>query len=263
MKYLLMFLVLLSHYLYPGNKRFVFVVPSFNNVSCCIRNLESLLVQEYDNFYIRIIVDADTDGTYDVLRAYIQDHQISHVFITRNEQRQGSLANIFAMVQELHDDEIAITMDGDDYLIASDVLTTLNEIYQHDAVWMTYGSYIESTTGKPGVCRALPAWVLERNAFRDYPWVTSQLRTFYVWLFKKIDPADLQYRGRFFPTTGDLAFMFPMLEMARLGHIYYVERLWYVYNMDHENNDYKTKLSLLLQLDRYIRSKKRYESILI
>ena len=261
MKYFLVFLILLNHYLHADSKRFVFVVPSYNNAACCIRNLESLLMQEYENFYIRIIVDADTDGTYQLLSAYIHKHHISNVAITRNEQRQGSLANIVAMVYELNDDEIAITMDGDDYLIAADVLSALNEIYQHDEVWMTYGSYIESTTGKPGVCRALPTWVLEGNAFRDYPWVTSQLRTFYVWLFKKIDPQDLHYKGHFFPTTGDLAFMFPMLEMARLGHIYYVERLWYVYNMDHENNDYKTKLPLLLQLDRYIRSKKRYQAL--
>lgn len=240
------------------HKYFVFVVPSYNNASCCIRNLESLLAQTYDNFFIRIIVDADTDGTYQLLEQYLQEHGLTRVRLTRNIKRQGSLANIFAMVHELPDDAIAITMDGDDYLLATDVLTTLNHIYQDPQVWMTYGSYIASETGQAGVCRPLPAWVLARNAFRDYPWVTSQLRTFYVWLFKRIDPQDLMYQGSFFPTTGDLAFMFPMLEMASAGHIYYVPRLWYMYNMDHSNNDYKIKLPLLLQLDRYIRSKKRY-----
>lgn len=39
--------------------------------------------------------------------------------------------------------------------------------------------------------------------------------------------------------AGDVAFMIPLLEMASLGHIFFVERVIYRYNVENPINDFK------------------------
>jgi len=60
--------------------------------------------------------------------------------------------------------------------------------------------------------------------------------------------------------TSDLAFMFPMLEMAGY-HIANIEKSIYVYNMDNPLNDHKKNLGLQQRTDLYIRSKEKYKRL--
>jgi len=58
----------------------------------------------------------------------------------------------------------------------------------------------------------------------------------------------------------DLAFMFPMLEMAQERHCF-ISDILYVYNNDNPINDHKVDTPLQLSTDRYIRQKNRYSRI--
>ena len=54
-------------------------------------------------------------------------------------------------------------------------------------------------------------------------WMASHLRTFRHDLWLKIEDSDLRDNdGNYYPTTWDLAIMFPMLEMAGLRQVYMV-----------------------------------------
>ena len=58
----------------------------------------------------------------------------------------------------------------------------------------------------------------------------SHLRTYKRWLVDKIDGTDFQIDGRFYPCAGDLALMFPMVEMAGPAHARFIEDVLYLYN---------------------------------
>ena len=45
-------------------------------------------------------------------------------------------------------DEICVLLDGDDWLNGENVLARLNEIYEEEDCWLTYGSYIEYPSGR-------------------------------------------------------------------------------------------------------------------
>ena len=96
-------------------------------------------------------------------------------------------------------------------------------------------------------------------AFRTYR-CPSHLKTFYAWLFKKIDVEDLKIGGEFFPMTWDQAMMFPMLEMAGDRHAFIKETL-YVYNMTNPLSDNRVNAQLQRDLEKWIRSKPSYDKL--
>jgi hypothetical protein len=108
----------------------------------------------------------------------------------------------------------------------------------------------------------LPDKVLRKNSFRSYgKFCTTQLRTFYAGLFRKIKKRDLQHKGKYFMAAGDVAFMMPLLEMSSLGHIFFADRVIYRYNVENPINDYKVNGVLQGWCARKITSKKPYKPL--
>lgn len=223
-------------------KHIVVVIPSYNNAEWYENNLCSIFMQEYDNYQIIYIDDCSSDGTADLVEAYIaQAGQTERVTLIRNAEHTGHLHNHIVAVSMAPDDAIIVHIDGDDWLplderIRTDIFSMLNEIYEDPHVWLTYGSYYRYPQNNLGTCAEFPAEVIATHSYREHPWISSHLRTFYAWLFKQIDPADFKYTGedpeyvgKLWPAAADLSFMFPMLEMAN-GRYKYIPDLIYVYN---------------------------------
>lgn len=262
-KFLLLLFCSLSTVLCAHDTFFVVVIPSYNNINWYKRNLDSLFAQDnhYSNWCAIYINDCSCDGTGLAVEQYVQEHNFGHkVMIMNNEQNHGALANLYSAIHQCPDDAVIITLDGDDWFYDEYVLKYLNEVYQDPNVWMTYGQYEEYPTRHCGICQPMPTWVIEQNAFRNHTWVSSHVRTFYAWLFKSIKKEDLQFEGRFFPMTWDLAIMFPMLEMAAT-HMRYIERKLYVYNIDNPINDFKKDLNLVMKIHHHIRKKEKYQPL--
>ncbi len=146
------------------------------------------------------------------------------------------------MIHSCKDHEIMVTLDGDDWLSNPYVLSYLNATY-HDThfgkiPWITYGQYLKYPHNHPGGSRQIPNEIISTNSIRNYEWVTSHLRTFYAWLFKKIKREDLIWRNdEFFPTAWDNAFMLPMIEMAGL-HSRFIHEILYIYNLTNPISDH-------------------------
>ncbi len=223
-------------------KRIIVVIPSYNNAEWYVNNLSSIFMQEYENYHIIYIDDCSEDRTADLVERYITDvGEIDRVTLIRNAERKGHLYNHILAVTMAPDDAIIVHIDGDDWLrldeeVRTDIFSRLNKIYEDPTVWLTYGSYYRYPYGNRGTCKNFPAEIIQESAYREYPWVSSHLRTFYAWLFKRIDPQDFlytganpEYRGKLWPAAADLAFMFPMLEMAA-GRYEYIPDLIYAYN---------------------------------
>ena len=243
------------------HKEIVLIIPSYNNSAWCERNLNSVINQTYDNWSAVYIDDCSCDGTADAVHNYLLDHQTTHtITLIRNEQRQGALYNLYHAITQCADDAIIITLDGDDWLAHDHVLERINQIYNDASVWMTYGTYQIYPDATLGSWHAIDQSVIAANAFRQSTWISSHLRTFYASLFKRIALNDLMHEGAFFSVTWDMAFMFPMLEMAG-NHSRHVPEILYVYNQSNPINDYKVRLPLVLAMDKLIRSRARYRPL--
>ena len=155
-------------------------------------------------------------------------------------------------------DAIIVLVDGDDFLAHPQVLTRLNAIYQDPDVWVTWGQFTRFPQDSEGFCAPIPSEIVSANAFRDYPFVSSHLRTFYAGLYQRIRPVDLQdSAGQFFTTAGDVAQMWALHEMAG-PHGRFVDEVLYQYNRENPLNDDKLDRGGQVRTEREIRRKARY-----
>lgn len=238
-------------------KPFAIIIPSYNNSRFCERNLRSVLDQNYENFRIIYIDDCSTDDTYEKVKNYLLNQPIKATLI-HNNANKGALANLYDAIHSCSNEEIILTLDGDDFLAHDNVLTKLNEVYANPKVWLTYGNFVDypTYTQDPVICKKLT----KLHSFRKQEWVTSHLRTFYAGLFKKIKLEDLLYQGKFFPMAWDLPMMFPMLEMAG-DHIFFVKDVLYLYNRENPLNDHKVNVRLQAECAQYARSLTPYKKL--
>lgn len=241
-------------------KPFVVIIPSYNNIKWYRSNLDSVLNQNYTNYRIIYVDDCSTDGTSEAVREYLNqtNSKVSIDFIV-NYERVGAMANLYGAIHSCKDHEIAVLVDGDDWLYHDDVLKHLNEVYSSGEIWFTHGNLIEYPMGNVTWCEPIPTRVIESRTFREFK-CPSHLRTFYVWLFKKIRLQDFLYKGEFLRMAWDMAIMYPLAEMAEERHAF-VSDVNYAYNMSNPINDNKVDADLQNVLDRVIRNRPAYQRL--
>lgn len=202
-----------------GERRIVVVSPSYNNARYYQKHLDSVFNQNYSNWYMIYIDDNSEDNTAFLVEQYVDKKNMHNkVAVIKNGSRRGALANQYSAIHACQDTDIVILLDADDWLIDPGVMAYLNNVYSDNQTWLTYGQFKQHPTGHRGWHVPMPAEVVKNNAFRDFTHAPGHLRTFYAGLFKKIILEDLLYEGNFFEMTGDIAAMFPMIEMTRKGH---------------------------------------------
>jgi glycosyltransferase involved in cell wall biosynthesis len=256
-----------SNYREYTEKPIVVVIPSYNNSKWCNWNLSSVFQQRYSNYRVIYIDDCSTDNTYALVIEKIKQAQLeqpdvtNHIQVIRNAANQGALANIYTACHLADDDEIIVTLDGDDALAHPDVLSIINYAYQDPNVWLTYGQYTEYPEGWLGICHAIPDLIIANNAYRSYEWVTSHVRTYYAWLFKRVKKEDFMHENLFYPTTADLAIMFPLLEMSG-GRFAFIDQILYIHNQANPLNDFKLYRAKQAHFEQVIRNASRYQPLL-
>ncbi len=241
------------------------IICSYNNEKFCEKNLNSVLFQNYDsskiNYNIIYINDCSSDKTQDFAEYYIKNSLNQSVKTIHNTIRKGALRNIYEAVHSLEDDTIVMLVDGDDWLAHNNVVSKIVDEYSDQALWLTYGQFINYPSKTLGCCRLFPYDILKNNNFRKYDFISAHLKTFKAGLFKKINKSDLVYNNNFFDVVSDVAFMIPMLEMAGSAHIKFIPEVLYVYNHGSLLNDYKINAEKSHKTERYIRNLKKYHSI--
>jgi|TARA_Y100000996_G_scaffold391841_1_gene354127 glycosyltransferase involved in cell wall biosynthesis len=244
-----------------GN-HFKIIVPFYNVekwVKACIRSVKA---QDYKDFQCILLDDMSTDNTAEIVRKEIgDDPRFTFVEV---QEKAFALKNIYdgIALSNPSPEDVIVTLDGDDWLSRRDVLTVLDLIYRNSDCRMTYGSYAEYPGGKKGkFAKQIPAEWISQRVLRKAPWQASHLRTFKHDLWKRIKLEDLQDTdGKFYRMAWDLAFMFPMLEMAGTKSVHIGDPL-YVYNMSNPLNDHKLDNELQVKTENEIRAKQPYETI--
>jgi len=245
-----------------GN-HFKIIIPLYN-VEKWIKNcLRSVKIQSYKDFECIIIDDISTDNSVEVIKKEINNDNRFRLII--NQEKKYALKNIYDGVtsNNVNKEDIIVTLDGDDWFSNKEVLSLLDKTYNKQDCWMTYGSYAEypsKTRGK--FSKQIPQHIINSNSFRNFEWCSSHLRTFKYHLWEKVDKNDLinPETGTFIKAAWDLAFMFPMLEMAG-NRATYIKDIMYIYNRDNPLNEDKVDHKKQLNEEQIIRNKKTYKRI--
>lgn len=249
---------------FEEKSKFVVIIPSYNAETFCKKNLNSVLEQRYNNYRIVYIDDCSTDETANAASEILHSHlPPSRFVVQRNRKNQGALANLYTAIHSCCDDEIVIALDGDDWLAHEWVLPLLNAAYAKEDTWMTYGQYIEYPSYTLGCCEPLPKQLLAKkncSGIRSYKWVTSHLRSFYAFLFKKIAAKDLFWQGEFSRVSWDFAMMLPMIEMAGT-RVKYISDVLYIYNNEQPLNDHRLRPKAQQEAEKHFRSLAPYASL--
>tara|TARA_R110000824_G_scaffold12307_10_gene54078 strand:- start:3690 stop:4415 length:726 start_codon:yes stop_codon:yes gene_type:complete len=224
------------------------------------RTVNSVIRQEYSNYKYILVDDMSEDNTVDLVKKLIQG--IDNIEVRTNTTKKYSLQNIYEGIQALkpQKEDIILTLDGDDWLAGTQVLSTVNNRYNVTDCWMTWGSYLEFPQGVRGIESSdYPVEELndEHFCFRKGKWRVSHLRTFKYGLFEKIKYEDfLDWNGEFYKTSIDKAFMYPMIEMAR-ERSEFIDDILYVYNFNNPLNVHKARRELQLKTSHYLKEMKQ------
>ena len=246
--------------------KFEIIVPVYNAEKYIGRCLDSILMQDYKNYDLIVVDDHSKDGTRNIIKSY------KDIIAGYNGERRGALANITDNIR-IFGGDIIVTIDGDDYLPDKNVLTYLDRIYTKD-VWMTYGSFVPESHKYKNTCQPFDhimapckeGYLVKHSVtpatYRKSPfWVTSHLRTFRKQLWDRIKDEDLRDTdGEYYKTAWDLAFMYPMIEMAD-SHCKFIPHILYVYNDLNPICDGTIRGMEQLRTGERIKAKKEYEKI--
>ena len=239
-------------------QHFTVVIPAYNVEKWARKNIISAIRQEYENFEVIYTNDCSTDKTKDIIGETLNylGNPENFTYIENSENRKA-LRNIYDSVIQSRDDTVIVTLDGDDWFAGTHVLSTLNNLYSSEDVWVTAGSYIDNSNGmvsSPDIHKGF--W---DGNIRRHVWTISHLRTFRKELFMSIEKDDMLDRdGNFYKFTFDQAMMFPMVEMAGSEHFRSINDVLYVYNRGNPLSVDRVHRAEQLRIERDIRNKKPY-----
>lgn len=222
--------------------RFKIIVPSFNNEKWVEYNVASILNQSYTNYDVLYIDDASTDGTYNAVTGIVKD--LPNWKVIRNEVNKGAGYNYTEFAAEFASDpnDILIHLDGDDWFYDDLVLEQLNDFYNENDYWMTYGGFVvwdgenEPTLPYPQ-STPFPEFVHKHKKYRKDAWRASHLRTYRNFLFQAIKKEDLKdlETNEYYWHAIDLAWQFACMEMCPSDKIGLVDFYTCVYNHSQTN----------------------------
>ena len=115
-----------------------------NYIKNCIRTLKS---QKDIEFEVYLIDDISTDNTVELVKNLIEGDNRFKLIV--NTEKKFKLKNLDELISTFDDEDIVIEIDGDDFLLNSDVVGDIRKVYSNNKVWLTNGSFMYSD-GNPG-----------------------------------------------------------------------------------------------------------------
>jgi len=230
-------------------------VTLYNSGDIVERTLGSIMSQSYKNFICYITDDLSTDNSADIVESFIKDDE--RFILIRNKEKRyqgGNYDLICRNTEGVNDEDIFVEVDGDDWLPDSNVFQRVVDHYNSGDIWIANGSFRYSN-GRMGFSQP----VTDISKLRKGSYTASHLRTWKIFLWRNIKIEDLyDDDGYYWTTTGDLSFMYPMLEMSGIKHYKFMSEVNYIYNEQNPLNDHKVNMSKVKFYIDYTKRKKSY-----
>jgi len=219
------------------NQHFKIIMTCRNAEKWIARSVQSVLNQNYTNWQAVVVDALSEDHTYKILLNSLDQVDSEKFIIIANLEIETAIVNNFKAIQAVcpEDEDVLVFLDGDDWFYDSHTLEHLNEAYSDPDVWITWGNYILHPYRKHRGDLPIPA----NYELRKERWITSHLKTCKYFLWRNIKDEDFRNTntGKYYTTSRDVAFMFPMLEMAGPKHRKFIDKTLYVYNSVNPTSD--------------------------
>lgn len=222
--------------------------------------LGSIMGQKYRNFKCYITDDLSTDNSIEKVENMIKEDD-RFILIKNSDKfyQPGNYDQVIRGDYGIDDNDIIVEVDGDDWLPDSKVLERVSKLYEDDDVWIANGRF-KYVGGEIGFA-APPKNI---DTIRRETFTASHLRTWRAFLWRNIKQEDLKdENGFYWKVAGDLAFMFPMIEMSGYKHYRFMEEVNYIYNSDNPLNDHKVNMNSVNEIVVRIRNKTPYSKLTI
>lgn len=235
------------YYFGPGRDRitgpcFVFVVASYNNAEWVTKNIESMCAQKYTHWRAIYVDDASTDCTLEAAQAAVRERGKEDRFTYIRAERRGYPAHSRYMAynhRSCKPDEIAVFLDGDDWLLHTGVLCTLAKMYIAHGLKASYGQFMyydDNTLKQKSGILSYPQHVIDARGYRRHTkWCAQHLRTAEVSVLQQIPATYLQMEGEWLRCCTDIVEMMFVLEHSGGKHMNIGEPLL-VYNQMNSKN---------------------------
>jgi glycosyltransferase involved in cell wall biosynthesis len=231
-------------------KKIILISPFWNAENYIARCIESVAVQDYDNYIHYLVDDCSTDNSYKIAEETIKsfpEELRSKFRLGKTDQRNGSaVANQILTIKglpDVGDDDIIMLLDGDDSLAnRNDIFTYYNEL--HNDADFVYGSSWSMVDNIPLVSQPYPPEIKEAGNYRDYKFnwnmPYTHLRTYKAKLIKDIPISAFQdENGQWYKAGGDNSTFYGPLEQCDPSRIFVNSDIVYNYNDINPLNDYK------------------------
>lgn len=242
---------------------FKIIIPMYNCSPFATMCLASVRTQDYNNWQAIVIVEPCDDNTYEIVSSYIAWTNDPRFTLIKNGIRKNVPKNHIdgVTLSNPSNDDVIVLLDGDDSFYSTDVLSYLDKVYSNPDIWITWGSYTQrGGNGSPGGA-SIPQPSPENDPHKGQRWWRySHLKTFRYKLFKHIKDEDLREKdtGNYYTVAGDMALMFPMVEMAGPKHSMFIKKILYEYNQSTPYNDEKIHYEHVKKCDTEIRNRPKY-----
>jgi glycosyltransferase involved in cell wall biosynthesis len=217
--------------------------------------LLSIMSQTFKNFKCYLTDDLSTDKSVKLIKELIKNDNRFILIENKTKLYQpGNYDQVIRNNKEILDDDVIIEVDGDDWLPDSKVFERIYNLYSDKSVWIANGSF-----KYPNGIRGFSSKQENINDLRNVRFTATHIRTWRAFLWRKIKESDLKdENGVYWKVTGDLSFMYPMLEMSGDEHYRFMNEINYIYNDNNPINDHKVDLLLVNQIADKIRKMPKY-----
>ena len=222
--------------------------------------LYSIMGQDFKDFRCYITDDLSTDNSVNTVKKIVGgDNRFILIENTFKHYQPGNYDQIIRGDYGIHDEEIIVEIDGDDWLPDSKVFDRIMKLYDDKDVWIANGSFRYSD-GRMG----FSAPPKDISNIRNENFTASHLRTWRAFLWRMIDQDYLKdENGVYWEVAGDLSFMYPMIEMAGYENYRFMPEINYIYNEENPINDHKANNSKVHKISTILRNKPKYNKLIL
>jgi glycosyltransferase involved in cell wall biosynthesis len=224
------------------------------------RSILSIMGQTYKDFTCYITHDMSTDSSVQKIKDLIKDDK-RFILIDEYDKKLYQAGNFDRTIRNnpnISDNELLIEVDGDDWLPDSKVFERINNVYEDPNVWIANGSF-KYSNGQPGFSSPQTNF----DNLRQNRFTASHIRTWRAFLWRNIKEEDLRdENGNYWQWSGDLCFMYPMLEMSGSEHYRFMPEINYVYNGENPINEHKVDMTMVNDHATKIRNKTPYQKLI-
>ena len=224
------------------------------------RSILSIMGQTYKDFTCYITHDMSTDSSVQKIKDLIKDDK-RFILIDEYDKKLYQAGNFDRTIRnnpDISDNELLIEVDGDDWLPDSKVFERINNVYEDPNVWIANGSF-KYSNGQSGFSSPQTNF----DNLRQNRFTASHIRTWRAFLWRNIKEEDLRdENGNYWQWSGDLCFMYPMLEMSGSEHYRFMPEINYVYNGENPINEHKVDMTMVNDHATKIRNKTPYQKLI-